>query len=434
MDHSPSLPPDLPHDAYAALRLPDFRRYLSGNLLALLGWQMQTVAVGWELYQRTHQALHLGLVGLVQVIPVVALALPAGQLIDRLDRRRVIVVALLAISVCSLVLAAVSWWQVAIRWIYVCLFVAGVARAFLMPGKAAFLPLIVPRDRFANAVTWSTSGFQLASILGPGVGGLMIAACGAAVWVYLLDAVLATFFVVQLLRVRARPQTPSTEPLGLRSLAAGVTFVWRTKVVLGAISLDMFAVLLGGATALLPIFAEDILQAGPQGLGWLRSAPGLGALLMSFGLAHRPPTRRAGPALLWAVAGFGAATVVFGFARSFWLAWGMLFLTGGLDMVSVVIRHTLLQLRTPDMMRGRVSAVNGLFISISNELGEFESGMVAQLFHRPQDPIFGPTVSVVSGGIGTILVVLLTAWLFPEVRRCGRLDEVPPDRAGEGSG
>jgi hypothetical protein len=262
----------------------------------------------------------------------------------------------------------------------------------------------------------------------------MIAWCGAAVWVYLLDAVLAAFFAVQLLRVRARPQAPSTEPLGLRSVAAGVTFVWRTKVVLGAISLDMFAVLLGGATALLPIFADDILQAGPQGLGWLRAAPGLGALLMSFGLAHRPPIRRAGPALLWAVAGFGAATVMFGFARSFWLAWGMLFLTGGLDMISVVIRHTLLQLRTPDAMRGRVSAVNGLFISISNELGEFESGMVAHWFHRPLDPFFGPTVSVVSGGIGTILVVLLTAWRFPEVRRCDRLDDVPPDRAREADG
>ena len=430
MTDSPTLQPDLPHDAYAALRVPDYRRYLTGNLLALLGSQMQAVAVGWELYERTHRPLHLGLVGLVQVIPVVALALPAGQIIDWLNRRYVIMGALLAMASCSLVLAALSWWHAGIAWIYVCLFINGVARAFLMPAKSAFLPLLVPRDRFANAVMWSTSGFQLASIVGPGLGGLLIAVAGAASWVYLLDGLLALFFLFTLIGVRARAQTPSLQPLGLRSLAAGIQFVWRTKLILGAISLDMFAVLLGGATALLPIYAKDILDAGPQGLGWLRAAPGVGALLMSIVLAHRRPTQRAGRNLLWSVAGFGLVTVVFGLSRSFWLAWAMLFLAGALDMVSVIIRHTLLQLRTPDGMRGRVSAVNGMFISISNELGEFESGMVAHLFDRPQDPVFGPLVSVVSGGVGTILVVLGIAWLFPEVRRCSRLDEGPGPEGG----
>ena len=430
MTDSPTLQPDLPHDAYAALRVPDYRRYLTGNLLALLGSQMQAVAVGWELYERTHRPLHLGLVGLVQVIPVVALALPAGQIIDWLNRRYLIIGALLAMASCSLVLAALSWWHAGIAWIYVCLFINGVARAFLMPAKSAFLPLLVPRDRFANAVMWSTSGFQLASIVGPGLGGLLIAVAGAASWVYLLDGLLALFFLFTLMGVRSRVQTPSVEPIGLRSLAAGIQFVWRTKLILGAISLDMFAVLLGGATALLPIYAKDILDAGPQGLGWLRAAPGVGALLMSIVLAHRRPTQRAGRNLLWSVAGFGLVTVVFGLSRSFWLAWAMLFLAGALDMVSVIIRHTLLQLRTPDGMRGRVSAVNGMFISISNELGEFESGMVAHLFDRPQDPVFGPLVSVVSGGVGTILVVLGIAWLFPEVRRCSRLDEGPGPEGG----
>jgi len=196
-------------------------------------------------------------------------------------------------------------------------------------------------------------------------------------------------------------------------------------LILGAISLDMFAVLLGGATALLPVYAKDILHAGADGLGWLRAAPGLGALLTSYILTHRPPLQRAGAALLWAVAGFGAATVVFGLSRTFWLAFPVLFLAGAFDMVSVVIRHTLIQLWTPDAMRGRVSAINGMFIGISNELGEFESGTVAHLFERPNDPAFGPTVSVVSGGVGTMLVVLLAAWLFPTLRRHRRLDDSP---------
>jgi len=283
----------------------------------------------------------------------------------------------------------------------------------------------VPRSRFANAVTWATSGFQLATVVGPALGGLLIAATHSAECVYLLATPLTLALVVAMRFIRSRPSARSEEPLGLASLLAGVTFVWRTKLMLGVISLDMFAVLLGGATALLPVYAKDILHAGPEGLGWLRTAPGLGALVTSYILTHRRPIQHAGRSLLWAVAGFGLATVVFGLARSFPLAWGMLFLAGALDMVSVVIRHTLIQLWTPDEMRGRVSAVNGMFIGISNELGEFESGTVSHLFERPQDVAFGPTVSVISGGIGTILVVLLTTWLFPDIRRHRRLDEGP---------
>jgi len=414
-----------PHDAYAALRVPSFRRYLSGNVLVLLGAQMQFVAVGWDIYERTGDSLQLGLVGLVQVVPVILLALLAGQVIDRWDRRLVIVVALAVMIVCSLALAGIAWHQADYRWIYICLFANGMARAFLQPAKAALLPLIVPRSRFPNAVTWSTSGFQLATIVGPALGGLVIGATRSATCVYLAAAPLTLSLVVAMRWIRPRASARSEEPFGLSSLLAGVTFVWRTKLMLGIISLDMFAVLLGGATALLPIYAKDILSAGPGGLGWLRTAPGLGALFTSYLLTHRPPIQHAGRTLLGSVAGFGAAIIVFGLARTFPLAWGMLFLAGALDMVSVVIRHTLIQLWTPDEMRGRVSAVNGMFIGISNELGEFESGTVAHLFERPHDVAFGPTVSVVSGGVGTILIVLLTGWLFPDVRRHRRLDEAP---------
>ena len=253
---------------------------------------MQLVAVGWDIYDRTGETLQLGLVGLVQVIPVVLLALPAGQVIDRLDRRRVIIGALFVMCACSLGLAAISWLQADYRWIYLCLFLNGVARAFWQPAKAALIPLIVSRSRFANAVTWSTSGFQLATVAGPALGGWMIAGTHAAAGVYLLDAALSLVFVAALRGLRARPTAPSSERLGVSSLLAGAAFVWRTKLILGAISLDMFAVLLGGATALLPVYAKDILQAGPEGLGWLRAAPGLGALLTSFVLTRRPPIQR----------------------------------------------------------------------------------------------------------------------------------------------
>lgn len=404
---------------YAALAIPDFRRFLGGNLLALFGSQMQSVAISWEIFQRTGEPLDMGYVGLAQVAPVLLLSIPAGQLIDRWDRRRVIMAALVVLILCSLALAAVSYWTLPIGWIYACLVLNGAARAFQQPAKSALLPSLVPPERFTHAVTWSTSGFQLATIVGPGIGGLIYALLREAYWVYLLDAALCLVFVVMLLRIAPRPAA-HREPISWRSLLGGIEFVWKTKLILGALTLDMFAVLLGGAVALLPFYA-DIMQLGPDGLGWLRAAPGVGALCTSFVLAHLPPIRRAGPTLLWSIAGFGAATIVFGLSRNFWLAWSMLFLTGALDMISVIIRHTLVQTSTPDAMRGRVSAVNSVFINISNELGSFESGAVAQWFVRPTDPAFGPTVSVVSGGVGTILVVLVTALCVPAVRRYGKL-------------
>ncbi len=416
---------NLAHDAYSALRIPEFRHFWIGQFLAVFGAQMQFVAVGWDIYERTGQTLHLGLVGLVQVIPVLLLALPAGQLNDRMDRRDVIIGSCAVMIGCSLALGAIVWRQADYRWIYLPLFVNGVARAFLLPAEAALAPQLVPRTQFTNAVTWATSGFQLASVVGPACGGLLIAAAGSPLAVYVANAALGAAFIVAMRMVRRRPPASDPRGVGLRSLLAGAVFVYRTKLILGAVSLDMFAVLLGGATALLPVYTKEVLGSGAEALGWLRAGPGLGALLTSYILTHRPPIQRAGSALLWSVAGFGAATIVFGFSRSFWLAWTMLFLAGAFDMISVVIRHTVVQLWTPDAMRGRVSAVHGMFIGVSNELGEFESGIVAHWFDVPGDPIFGVAVSIVTGGLGTIGVVLLTAWLFPDVRRYGRLDEMP---------
>jgi MFS family permease len=412
-----SSPPRSKSDVGSTL----FRLYLAGNFVAQLGTQVKTVTVGWELYERTGNAFDLGLVGLVQVIPVVALALPAGQIIDRFDRRRVVILALLIMIAASVGLTAVSWTGAPVFWMYVCLFFNGVARAFQNPARAALLPLIVSRDRFATAVAWTTSGFQLATVIGPSLGGIMLGLTRTAYWGYLFDVVAAGFFILVLLRLRPRPQARSSEPISLQSLLGGLAFVWRSRIVLGAISLDMFAVLLGGATALLPIFAKDILQVGERGLGWLAAAPGLGALCTSLVIAHGVLIGKAGRTMLWSVAGFGVATIAFGFSRDFWFSWSMLVVIGVLDMISVIIRHTLVQMHTPDSMRGRVSAVNGVFISMSNEMGAFESGLVARLFHRAHDPNFGPTVSVVSGGVGTLITVLVIAWWFPKLRKLDRL-------------
>lgn len=413
------------------LAIPGFRRFLVGNVLALLGLQMQNFTVSWELYERTRQPLNLGLIGLAQVIPVLALAIPAGQLMDRIDRRLVLVGALLTLMLCSASLAIISLIQADVSWIYACLVLNGAARAFQQPAKASLLPQLVPREAFARAVTWNTACFQISATAGPFLASFMIWLTGRPDWVYLLDAVLAAGFISTLLSLRPQVVVVARERVTWRSLLGGIEYVWRTKLILGAISLDMFAVLLGGSVALLPVFAKDVLHTQESGLGLMAAAPGVGAILMSLVLAHLPPIRRAGHTLLISVGGFGVATIVFGLTRNLWVATAMLFLSGALDMISVIIRHTLVQLRTPDSMRGRVSAVNSVFISVSNELGSFESGMVAHLFRRAGDPAFGPTCSVVFGGMGTLLVVLVTALCFPRLRRFGRLDDGMGPDGGE---
>lgn len=423
-------PPE--HDPYAALRERDFRLFLSGNFLWVLGFKMQTVAVGYEVFQRTGSPLALGLVGLVQILPVLALALIAGHLADRFDRRLIIMATLACTILASVGLAVVSLQGSEVWAIYLLVAIIGVARGFSQPARSSFLPQIVSRHRFPNAITWSTGAFQLAFVLGPALGGLLIAAfAGGTAAVYLCHAAVAAIFFGLLSMVRSRPVTHNVEGMTLASLAAGAKFVLSQKVMLGALTLDLFAVLLGGTTALLPIYASDkMLGVGPQGLGWMEAAPALGAVLMTVLMAHRPPMRRAGLTMLLSVAGFGVATIVFGLTRWLPLSLAMLFLTGALDNISVVIRHTLVQLLTPDAMRGRVSAINGMFIGASNELGAFESGVVANLaeawhsggaISSASDVAFGATFSVVGGGLGTLLVVALLCLRAPALRRYDRL-------------
>jgi MFS family permease len=399
---------------YAVLRNRNFLLYLIGRFVAAMGQQMLTVAVGWELYERTHSALPLGLVGLTQMAPMVLFTLPAGHIADSFSRKRLILLTTLVIGCACLGLTLISRQGAPVGWIYFCLFAAGTARTFLWPASSAFLPHLVPRHEFSKAVTWNSSSFQLSSVAGPAAGGAIIALTKSAWPVYALTTGSLLACAVLISFVRRDPVVAAKEKMTLRSLAAGFRFVFDSRIILGTISLDLFAVLLGGATALLPVYAKDILHVGPSGLGLLQAALPWGSLACALTLAHRPPLQKAGRALLWAVTGFGLATVGFGFSRSFWLSFVLLFICGATDSISVVVRHTLVQLLTPDEKRGRVSAVNGLFIGTSNELGGFESGFVAYL----TTPVF----AVVSGGVGTLLVVVAVAFLWPEIRRYGRLD------------
>jgi MFS family permease len=400
-------------DHYAVLRNRNYVLYLVGRLIASFGQQMLTVAVGWELYERTGSALALGMVGLIQMIPMIALTLPAGHVADTWNRKYIILSMTLVSAMASLGLTLTSIFQSHVAWIYACLFVAGAARTFMWPSSSAFLPQLVPRDQFAKAVTWNTGSFHLSSVAGPAIGGAIIAWTKSAAVIFGFNTVAVLICFVLLSFIQYQQSGAPREPMTLARLLAGFHFVFENKIILGVITLDLFAVLLGGATALLPAFAKDILNAGPRGLGLLQAALPAGSLLCALFLAHRPPLQKAGRALLWSVAGFGMATIVFGLSKSFWLSFAMLFLCGATDNISVVVRHTLVQLLTPDEKRGRVSAVNSLFIGTSNELGGFESGFVAHLL--------GPVFSVVSGGVGTILIVFAVAWIWPEIRKYGRL-------------
>jgi MFS family permease len=403
------------HDSYAALRHASYRRLLSGNVLAGLAFEMQNAAIAWELYERTDSAVALGNVGLVQFLPVLLFAIPAGHLADIWSRKWLAVSALGIALLATTGLAVISFFNGAVGLIYVCLFVHGVSRALSAPARSSLLPLVVPLDDLTNAITWGTSGWQIAQTLGPALGGWAIAVTGGAQVVYVLTGAMTLLAAALIASTRPRAAEISTEPLTFRSLSAGVRFVWRHDLLLAALSLDMFAVLLGGATALLPIFAKDILNVGATGFGWLRAAPAIGAIIMGLVLAHRRPLRRAGRTLLWAVAGFGLATIGFGFSRDPYLSFFLLALTGALDNISIVVRGTLVQRLTPDSMRGRVSSVNSIFIVTSNELGAVESGYTAAWF--------GPIGSVILGGVGTMLVVGTIALRWPQVRRLGALND-----------
>lgn len=398
------------HDPYAALRFRDFRLLIGGRFAAQIGEAMVSVAVGWELYERTGDAFALGLVGLVQVVPVMLLSLPGGYVADRWDRKRVTLISQLVLIACALVLALLSVTQGALPLFYVTLAVIGAARAFNNPAESALTPQMVEPAYYQNAATWNSSVWQLSAITGPAISGGIIALTGGAASVYAVNALLGCVLVVALLMIRSpqRGQMSDSEP-PMQALRGGIRFLREKPIILSAITLDMFAVLFGGATFLLPVFASDILGVGATGLGIMRSAQSVGALLMALFLARMPPFEHAGRTLLLAVAGFGVATIIFGISTNFWLSLVMLFMLGALDNISVVIRHTLIYTHTPEDMRGRVSAVNSVFLGASNELGGFESGVAAA--------ILGPVGAVVFGGFGTLTVVGMIAWRFPPLRR-----------------
>lgn len=413
-DDEPIPPPAPGHDPYAALRMPDYRRLMTACVASSIGGEIQAVAIGWELYERTHSATVLGLIGLVQILPVYALALPSGHAADRHSRTRLFVVAEALLALAAVCLAGLSLGGGPVWAWYVCLALTGTGQAVLRPARWALLPQVVPRDVLQNAVTWNSTSWQFASIIGPAIGGVLLAKTAPG-WAYLATAALCGLAIVRVVAIRGRPEPIRSEPTTIGSFLAGFKFIGANDLILATITLDLFAVLLGGAQALLPMFASDVLRVGPEGLGWLRSAESVGAVVMALTLAHRRPFRKAGPTLIVAVLGFGLAMIGFGLSRDVRLSFLMLAVAGAADNISVVVRSTLIQVLTPDAMRGRVSAVNSLFIGTSNELGGFESGVTATLF--------GPVASVVGGGIGTLLVVGLVVLAWPRLLRLGSLHQ-----------
>lgn len=451
---APSHAPN-PHDPYEALRIPNYRGYLAGSFFALLGRQAVITVASWQVYQWTHSSTALGLVGLVNVLPLLALSLPAGAIADHHDRRRLIGTGTAVIAVVNVALAVLAFQSGAVpdlaplRWanaalretallfehhagaepvrfdepalplVYLLLLAHASVRILIWPARSSITPLLVPNAALSNAITWNTSTFEIATVAGPALGGFLIAFTGIAP-VYALGAALELSFVLALGRVTyfQLPQR-STVSRTWRDVLAGAEFIWRRKVILGASSLDLFAVLLGGATALLPVYADQILHVGPIGFGWLRAAPSLGAFAMAMWIAHQPPLRQPGRALLWSVAGFGAAIVVFGLSRWFWLSLVALFFTGAFDNVSVVVRQSLVQLLTPDALRGRVTAVNQIFIGSSNEIGALRAGLMSALV--------GPVAAVVWGGIGTIVVAGMVARAVPQLRTLPALHTLKPE-------
>ena len=400
-----------PSRGFRILRNRNFSFYLSARVLGTLAVQMQSVAIGWQVYQMTGSLFDLGLIGLAQFAPFLVLILLAGHVADRYNRRNIIIVCLAVQLLCGLLLLAFTWSGARVVWpVFAVLVLFGSARAFMMPATQAVLKNMVPHENFGEAVALSSSAFHVAVIAGPVLGGLLYVLGPDTV--YVAAAVLLALSVVLMGMTRAAPQATSTEPATWHTVLEGLRFVWSRPIMLGAISLDLFAVLFGGATALLPAYAHDVLQTGPTGLGLLRTAPGVGAALCSVVLAFYPIRRHVGVWMFGGVALFGLATVALGLTSNFALAMAALFLLGAGDMVSVYVRHLLVQFETPDAIRGRVSAVNSVFIGASNELGEFESGITAGWF--------GLVRAILFGGAATLAVTAVWIVKFPVLSRMDR--------------
>lgn len=443
------------HDPYAALRVQNYRDYLGGSFLSLLGRQAVNAVALWQVYQWTHSSTALGLLGLINVLPLLAFSLPAGAIADRHDRRKLLAIGAASTAIITVVLAALSFWHnrvpnaAPLRWangallhiaqvferhaapgslhfdepalplVFLLFGFHASVRILVWPARSSLTPLLVPTHVLTNAITWNTSTFEIATVAGPALGGALVAFADVPA-VYALGAALDLSFLLALGRVKYL-QTPQRSAVRRtwRDMLAGAEFIWRKKIILGASSLDLFAVLLGGATALLPVYADQILHVGPIGFGWLRAAPSLGAVTMAMWVAHRPPMQRPGLALLWSVAGFGVAIVVFGLSHWFWLSLIALFFTGAFDNISVVVRQTLVQLLTPDALRGRVTAVNQIFVGSSNEIGALRAGLMSALV--------GPIAAVVWGGIGTIMVTAAIARGVPPLRQLSALHTLKPE-------
>jgi MFS family permease len=404
---------ELESDLSDIYRAHDVSLFLCCRFFSTVAMQVQSVAVGWRIYEITHNPLSLGLVGLCQFVPMFALTLPAGAMVDHSDPRRVLSLSFLVEAVCGILLLGITFGETRQDWpYYAVLVVFGAARGCAGPGSQSLMPFLVKAENLPRALALNSSIFQIAVIVGPALGGFLYAAGPAVPFCVSAICFVIAGLGVTMLAGRRHTASASGASMGKR-IAEGVAFVRARRVLLGAISLDLFAVLLGGATALLPVFARDILHVGPEGLGLLRSAPAVGAALTAVAIARRPLTRRAGARMFATVAVFGLATVVFGVSRNFYLSLAALVVLGAADMISVYVRHALVQFGTPDAMRGRVSAVSVLFIGASNELGEFESGVTAAWF--------GTVAAVVIGGVGTLLVVAFWRRLFPELRNVDRL-------------
>lgn len=407
-------------DPYAALRIAEYRRFISARVCITVAIQIQAVVVGWQVYELTKDPLSLGLIGLAEAVPSILVSLYAGHIADIVQRKKIIVITVCALLFCSgaLFLFTTDPGTFVFRWgvvpIYSIIFISGIARGFLSPAVFSFMPQLVPRELYQNAITWNSTLWEAASITGPAAGGLIYGFFGITA-AYALDAMLILAGLILILSIAGKPLPPTTDEQGVADkITAGLKFVFNNKLILGAISLDLFAVLFGGAVALLPIFADKILHVGAAGLGFLRCAPSIGAVIMAFYITHFPIKRNMGKILLWSVAGFGACMICFAISENFWVSISLLVISGMFDCISVIIRGTLMQTLTPENMKGRVSAVNNIFIGSSNEIGMFESGVTARLL--------GVVPSVIFGGCMTIGVVSVTAWLGKSLRRLQKLE------------